>query len=481
MNFHLLWLMPILAVQPQLNSCTEPALNSTKSATKNIIENFEQKASKNKYEAGNVGFATGDWRLDNALIGNTVADVHNDLRSIRIKQGGTLMPQFEISGAQTISFQAALYGEKDKNGTVQVFISEDSGKNWREAAEPMACESGKFMTVTVSVPKAKAICMYIKNTSVRGCRVNIDDVVISGQNLKTTPITLPITTELVIEEVKSDEFSDPEMLPDPTPKPTKTNSTAENTDNEHLILGNPSGAVHNDRETDNYLITKKEFCLSYNSSKGTPNWVAWRGGKEWNGTVARSNNFRPDTDIPQKMYRATPSAYTNSGFDKGHLCSSGDRDNDAQNNSQTFLMTNIMPQAPNNNQGAWNALELYCRDLVDKGMEMYTYAGAYGKGGIGKNSAERILYLDGTSITVPAYTWKIVVILPDGSNDLSRINKDTRVIAIWMPNTQAVGKYNWRDYICDVKYIEDRTGYQFFSTLPKDVQAALKTKKETAN
>ena len=42
---------------------------------------------------------------------------------------------------------------------------------------------------------------------------------------------------------------------------------------EHLALGNPSNATEND--ADNYLMAKPFFALSYNNSKGTPNWVSW--------------------------------------------------------------------------------------------------------------------------------------------------------------------------------------------------------------
>src|SRR5436309_2701224 len=44
----------------------------------------------------------------------------------------------------------------------------------------------------------------------------------------------------------------------------------------HLKMGNPSGAKDDGTDRDNFLMKKEFFALSYNTSKGTPNWVSWR-------------------------------------------------------------------------------------------------------------------------------------------------------------------------------------------------------------
>lgn len=99
-----------------------------------------------------------------------------------------------------------------------------------------------------------------------------------------------------------------------------------------------------------------------------------------------------------------------------------------------------MPQAPNNNRITWENLESYCRKLVSEGNELYIIAGPLGSGGTGSNGG--VTYsLAGGKITVPASTWKIVVVLPDGENDLSRVNSSTRVIAVQMPNSQSVNSH----------------------------------------
>ncbi|WP_457824569.1 DNA/RNA non-specific endonuclease, partial [Staphylococcus aureus] len=88
-----------------------------------------------------------------------------------------------------------------------------------------------------------------------------------------------------------------------------------------------------------------------------------------------------DESLPSDWYRVSPGNYTNSGFDRGHNCPSADRTNTTASNSTTFLMTNIIPQAPDNNRNTWANLEEYTRHLVENGQEVYVIMGNYGAGG----------------------------------------------------------------------------------------------------
>ncbi len=62
---------------------------------------------------------------------------------------------------------------------------------------------------------------------------------------------------------------------------------------EPLLLGNPSNATPNTANENNYLMEKPQYSLSYNRSKGEPNWVAWRLDTTWLGSADRQNDFRP--------------------------------------------------------------------------------------------------------------------------------------------------------------------------------------------
>ncbi|UFH57723.1 DNA/RNA non-specific endonuclease [Spirosoma sp. KNUC1025] len=65
---------------------------------------------------------------------------------------------------------------------------------------------------------------------------------------------------------------------------------------------------------------------------------------------------------------------------RGHLCPSDDRDNTAEENRTTFILSNIVPQAPTFNQQSWRLLEEYCRSLVRQDNELYIIAGTWVKG-----------------------------------------------------------------------------------------------------
>jgi hypothetical protein len=140
-------------------------------------------------------------------------------------------------------------------------------------------------------------------------------------------------------------------------------------DEDPLLLGNPSNATPDIANENNYLIIKPQYNLSYNRSKATSNWTAWRLDSNWIGSTPRQDDFRPDSTLPSGWYQVTDTDYSGSGYDRGHLCPSGDRTNSVPNNSATFLMTNMMPQLAANNQGPWEDLESYCRTrLPDKAM-----------------------------------------------------------------------------------------------------------------
>ncbi|WP_237586919.1 DNA/RNA non-specific endonuclease [Pontibacter russatus] len=241
---------------------------------------------------------------------------------------------------------------------------------------------------------------------------------------------------------------------------------------EQLLLGNPSGATSDVRNFNNYLILKPQYALSYSRDRGTPNWVSWHVSRDWLGNAPRQDNFRSDPALPEGWYRVTASSYSGSGFDRGHNTPSADRTKSEEDNAATFLMTNMIPQAPRNNQDTWGNLEDYTRELVGQGQEVYVVMGSYGVGGTGSNGLAR--KIDEGHVTVPSRIWKVLVVLPEGENDLSRITAGTRVIAVNIPNTNAV-RPDWTTYLTTVDAIEEATGYDLLHELSDDMEEALES------
>ncbi len=90
----------------------------------------------------------------------------------------------------------------------------------------------------------------------------------------------------------------------------------------------------------------------------------------------RHDNFRSDFRIPQ-MFRADLDHFAGSGFDRGHLVASANQREAPVQNSETFLLSNMTPQAPFFNRGIWRELETAIRVLQgdDQIYETYVICG----------------------------------------------------------------------------------------------------------
>lgn len=231
-------------------------------------------------------------------------------------------------------------------------------------------------------------------------------------------------------------------------------------DNDNALLGNPTNAMADINFADNYYKDNGYYKLSYDSKKGIPVWVSWHLQSSDLDTVTRQNNFSADYSLPSNWNRVTTTAYTNSGFDRGHNCPSADRTGSLQANAATFLMSNIIPQAPMLNQGPWEGLENFIRvSLVGERNEAYLLMGNFGAGGSG--SAGTAVSINNGTIAVPKTIWKIALVIKKGNNDLERIDTAATVLAIKMPNQNALysntsmGKTAWKNYITNIKLIEE--------------------------
>ena len=238
---------------------------------------------------------------------------------------------------------------------------------------------------------------------------------------------------------------------------------------EPLLLGNPSNATADVASENNYLMQKPQYSLSYNRSRATANWVAWRLDSSWIGTAPRQDDFRPDPTLPAGWYQVLDTDYSGSGYDRGHMTPSGDRTRSIPDNSATFFMTNMIPQLAANNQGAWEDFESYLRTQAQAGQEVYIVSGVHGS--IGTIAQGRV--------TIPQYTWKVALFLPNGTNDLRRITKGTRAVGIIMPNFPPLDiNATWRQFRVTVNQVENLTGYDFYKNVPKITQEIIERRRD---
>ena len=411
-------------------------------------ETFER-GNKRAYAAGDVQLATGLWRLENALIGKADGDLKHDEASLRMAAGGSAEMLFDISeGVAAISLAWGDYGNDAGSALPVLYYSTDGGANWQRAeAKSSGSSAGLHLITCTFRPLTNYPVRFSIHNEGHG-RINVDDFnIVTG------------TGQVV--------------------KGTESQAGTAATRDDNAALGNPSSATTDVANANNYLLIRPQYTLSYNNGKGMANWVSWHLSMAWRGTATRCNCFFSDAALPADFYHALTSNYIATGFDRGHLCPSDDRTGSAEDNAATFLMSNMSPQAPFLNQQPWEKLEEYARELASQGNELYIIAGGYGTGGAGSKGTTSNT-IAGGRINVPSHFWKILVVLPVGTDDVKRITKDTRVIAVDMPNTQASADHDWTDYRTSVKAIEAATGYRFLSNVPGDIGEALKRKVDDA-
>jgi endonuclease G len=111
--------------------------------------------------------------------------------------------------------------------------------------------------------------------------------------------------------------------------------------------------------------------------------------------------------------------------------------------------------------------------LVNAGNELYIVMGSYGAGGTGSNGYATTV--DNGRVTVPAYIWKVAVVIPNGINDSARVDASTRIISVLIPNENNVNA-NWKFYRTSIDAIETATGYDLLKRLPASLQNIVEAK-----
>jgi len=156
-------------------------------------------------------------------------------------------------------------------------------------------------------------------------------------------------------------------------------------------------------------ICRQAYLVGYDAAAKIPRYVTYELiPKNALGCVPRSNAFASDQSVP---VGATPQDYAGTNYDKGHQAPDGDMSWDTQVEFESFLMTNMAPQAGSLNRGIWKLLETSVRGWAVQHNNSFTiYVGAI------YNAQDRRI---GNGVVVPHAFYKIV------------INNQTNEIAGW--------------------------------------------------
>lgn len=117
-------------------------------------------------------------------------------------------------------------------------------------------------------------------------------------------------------------------------------------------------------------VNYSSFVVEYSDSLRVPLSVVWNLSKSDIGKVKRSSSMKFYTDTIAGRPTANTNDYTNSGYDRGHMCPAADRSNSVSRMRETFVMSNICPQTPRLNRIVWKALEEQCRAWARSGLSL---------------------------------------------------------------------------------------------------------------
>lgn len=198
------------------------------------------------------------------------------------------------------------------------------------------------------------------------------------------------------------------------------------------------------------------FTVSFNKLNHTPNYVAWELLKsEISFDTERSNIFWQDSDIEGCP---SHSDYTRSGYDRGHMCPSADQKWSPDAMNDCFVMANMCPQDNELNSGAWLTLENKERQWAQRDSAIIIVAGPI----YYPTDTKRIGRI---GVRVPSAFFKAF---------LAPYVDEPRAIAFVYPNTSAPG--NMQDYAMSIDQLEEITGFDFFSSLPDDLENKVESK-----
>lgn len=194
------------------------------------------------------------------------------------------------------------------------------------------------------------------------------------------------------------------------------------------------------------ILKREGYTVSYNAETKLPNWVAWHlTAERCQGSAKRKQKaFHEDEEVP--VPRATDWDYYNSGYDRGHMCPAGDNKWSEEAMVQSFLFTNICPQAPSLNRGDWNEMENQCRKWAKEYGDIYIVCGPILYKGkhkaIGKNK-----------VVVPEAFFKVVLCMKGEPKAIGFIYRNED------------GNRPKGDYVNSVDQVERITGIDFFPAL----------------
>ncbi len=200
------------------------------------------------------------------------------------------------------------------------------------------------------------------------------------------------------------------------------------------------------------------FTVHFNRLRHVPNYVAYRLKGATMEEKPASSYSGPFLAADSVTGCPSPQDYAKSGYQRGHMAPAADMKWSADALKDSYVMLNICPQREELNAGAWRRLEEKVREWAQRDRELVVITGPIWKGerplspsAIGKGK-----------VAVPTHFFKVVA---------APYARPMRAIAFVMPNADVADAIT--HYAVSVDEVERLTGFDFFRTLPEEVQCGM--------
>jgi len=212
------------------------------------------------------------------------------------------------------------------------------------------------------------------------------------------------------------------------------------------------------------ILDKRYFVINHNNAWKIPYWVAYcLTGLDLEGTVGRTDDFRPDPELPVGS-RAELADYRNSGYDRGHNAPAADFKRSREAMSTTFLLSNMCPQTPRLNRQTWAYLESQVRKMTkEKGRAWIVTGNVFMRPD--SQFVEPSDFIGTNNVAVPTHCFKAVLFLDENGN--------YSMYGFIIPNLRDDIPGKPADYLLKVDRLESITGCDFFPLLDDSVENRL--------
>ena len=258
----------------------------------------------------------------------------------------------------------------------------------------------------------------------------------------------------------------------------------------------------------NYMVVVKatseygvSLSLELDKSQRANHWTCFtmHAGTP-NNNVGRTPSFSVDDDVPA-AYQVNTNEYTRGNyttsvvnldgnnmtmFARGHICASEDRQSSSEQNSHTFVTSNIHPQYQAHNAGLWQRMEGKVQNwgynnsfrdtlYVCKGATIgnVTLNGSTTSGLIPKSEVQSLYGVNITgTLPIPRYWYMAVLRLKDGQY---------QAMAYWTEQINSnCNSITLQSCMITIDELEQRTGIDFFCNLPDDIEEAVESTLNTS-